>query len=119
MSLYFKPTIKFNYTTKDVIELFTYADGKPCKMVDLLNQCRPGKPLEDARVRRGVYDKRAIDMLVAAKIRRRLARDLGRISSRYLEMDHALKCPECGAIAVTWEGKWKCEAGHTGLEAIP
>lgn len=117
----FKPTIKFNYTTKDVLELFSWAEGRPCTMSDLMNQNRPGKALEEARVRRGVYDRRTVDMLVAAKLRRRLARELGRQSARFLELDYAIDCrvPGCKAIAVTWEGKWKCAEGHEGQEAIP
>ena len=112
------PSIKSIYDTEQVRQLLEAAEGEPKAVIDVHNLLRPGKLLEHTYIRRGSYDRRGVNEIMTAILRRRLARDLGRISPRLLDVDHDIECPECGAVAVRWDGKWKCEDGHQGYESM-
>lgn len=102
------------YDTEDVRRLLEVATGHPCTIMDVSNLSRPGKMLRSARVRKGVYNQKAVMDVMTAITRRRLATQLGRTSQQYLDLSHAIACPDCKGIAVEWEGKYLCENNHTG-----
>ena len=79
---------------------------------DVWNLTRPGKPLHGAQVRRGAFSPQKVRNLRAQFVRRALAQRLGRISPRFLNHSHSRTCPQCGALAVEWEGRTLCESGH-------
>jgi len=83
---------------------------------DVRNQTRPGKPLHGALVRRGAFSVRKVKNALPLYVRRRLAAQLGRVSPRFLDNSHSRECPhpQCGGLAVEWEGRTLCENGHQG-----
>lgn len=83
---------------------------------DVRNLTRPGKPLADALVRRGSFNRHKVKKLQAKFIRRELAAQLGRISPRFLDDSHSVTCPKCPGVAVEWEGRTACENGHTNVK---
>lgn len=102
------------YDTEDVRKLLEAASGHPCTIMDVANLSRPGKMLRSARVRKGVYNQKAVMDVMKAITIRRLATRLGRISQQYLDQSHAIECPQCKALAVNWDGKYLCIKDHTG-----
>ena len=112
------PSLKSIYDTEQVRQLLEAASGEPKTIMDVQNLLRPGKILKHTHIRPGSFDRRGVNEVMDAVLRRRLARELGRISPRFLDLDDCIDCPECGAVAVRWEGKWKCESGHEGLEPV-
>lgn len=80
---------------------------------DVWNLTRPGKPLHEALVRRGSFNKQMVKRAQAQFIRRELAAQLGRRSPRFLDNSHSATCPQCNGVAVEWEGSLLCENGHT------
>jgi len=83
---------------------------------DVRNLTRPGAALHNAQVRRGAFNTMKVAYARKKFIRRALAAQLGRTSPRFLDNSHSRRCsePECGAIAVEWEGRTLCENGHQG-----
>lgn len=79
---------------------------------DVWNLTRPGKPLHDAQVRRGSFNKQMVKRAEAQFIRRELAAQLGRKSPRFLNDSHSAACPQCIGVTVEWEGSLLCENGH-------
>lgn len=110
-----KPKIRSGYDPEAVRKLLEYAAGEPKRIMDVFNLARPGKALEEAQVRRSFFDKARTDRVIAAYLRRRLAKQLGRMSPRFLGPDHELTCISCQGIAVKWQGRWLCENGHGGV----
>lgn len=79
---------------------------------DVWNLTRLGKPLHNAQVRRGSFSQRRVKSVQAQFIRRKLAAKLGRVSPRFLDNSHSVRCPQCPGIAVEWEGRTLCENDH-------
>lgn len=102
--------------TEQVRQLMEKANGRPCSASDVVNLSRPGKPLHEAVVSRGSFERAKVRIIVESIARRRLAAELGRESPRYLGEEHSILCPACGGVAVRWAGSWKCLDGHTGRE---
>lgn len=99
--------IQTTYDTETVRQLL----GLKSKQ-DVWNLTRPGKPLHDAQVRRGSFNKHMVKQAQAQFIRRELAAQLGRTSPRFLDHSHTTKCPQCTGVTVEWEGSLLCENGH-------
>jgi hypothetical protein len=102
------------FDAREVVKLLSYARGRPATIMDVANLSRPGKPLDPARVARGVYDRKTTLSVMRALLRVRLATELGRVNQQLLPLDSAYTCPECKGDAVQWEGAWRCEHGHQG-----
>lgn len=79
---------------------------------DVRNLTRKGAALHRALIARGRFDVRKVRRARAQFIRRRLAASLGRTSPRFLPDSHSRECPQCGGIAVLWNGIILCENDH-------
>lgn len=106
--------LQSGYDVTAVRHMMSEAMGKPMTDLDIYNLSRPGYVLHGAKKRQGFYIKGKTSRIIRRVLLRRLASELGRTSPRLLpEKGHETKCPQCRSIAVLWEGRTRCEKGHT------